>query len=237
MITEKQKQIFKLLIDSQNGHNINQIAKLTNSSVSWTYETLKLLAKQGHLIPFQVANSVMFKINFENKVTQKLLELIIIEERSQNKTQEHKVYTVKESSKNNDPIPDKPLYKVPKIMQEASSLKYQKLSDAGQSNFNYSSKSTMPMSSPNAYSVPKAGDVNAVLSGYAASGSGGIISGYAASSSSNQHYGSTGAVSPVSVESKVSDNVAKFTFNQHISHLTAGNAPGCRYCGPEIKII
>ncbi len=237
MLTEKQKQILKLLIYSERGYNINQIAKITNFSVSWTYETLKLLSKQGHLIPLQVANSVIFKVNFDNIMTQKLIELIVIEEKSQN-IQKAKIYATETNQEN-----------IPKIIQESKYFKnlYKKISDNPQSNINYSPKSTIPMSTPaaysfnsvqntgNAYSVPKAGDVNAVLSNYANVSN---VFGYNKNSelSEPKHYGSTGA-SPVSVESKVSNNVANFSFTQHISHLTGGNAPGCRYCGPEIKVI
>ena len=49
MITEKQKLIIRLLAKSKEGININQIAKSTKLSASWTYESLQLLLKSGLL--------------------------------------------------------------------------------------------------------------------------------------------------------------------------------------------
>ena len=224
MVTEKQKQIIELISESKEGYNINQIARLTNSSPSWTYEILKRLAQQGHLIPKQMGNAVFFTINTQNLVTQKIIELIKLETKSEIPKREEKQ---------------------PKIIQqiEHPTQKYER-----QKTINYVAPSINQTTAPNFYStssqptqtveygVTKANDVQGMLVNYAATGSGGLGYSNNTFSGGNQHYGSSGAPPINTLAGKISKNPIGFTFSQHTSEHNSGSSPGCRYCGPEMKI-
>ena len=224
MFTEKRKQILELVSESKEGYNINQIARLTNSSPSWTYEILKKLAQQGHLIPKQMGNAVFFTINTQNLVTQKIIELIRLEPKEIPKREE----------------------KQPKIIQqiEHPTQKYERQEAMNYTipvtnqtpNSNFYNTSTQQMQTA-VYGVTKANDVQGMLFNYAATGSGGL--GYSNTNTftgSNQHYGSTGAPPINTLSGKISENVTGFTFTQHTTSHNSGASPGCRYCRPEVKL-
>ena len=239
MITEKQKQILKALINEKEGCNINQIAKITKLSLSWTYETLKFLESQEFLISVKSGNAILFKINWKNPKAQKIVEFIEIEE-SYNKKQ----YTIEirenlESKKlamDSSPVN---FYSQNNQKQNIKSNPY--LTNQTTQGFSYSQVQQQNFSySPNIqtgsfYGIAPIGPqgVNAVLTQYAASGALGSFS-YA---SSQANYNQTQLVPPATLGSKVSGNISGFTLGDHTSTHVNNITPGCRYCGPEIKIV
>src|SRR3989338_8147180 len=82
MLTEKQKQIIRLLLTNKEGYNVNQIARILSISVSWTHETLKFLEREGILASAKIANSIFFKVNWNNPKAEKICDFIILDEQS-----------------------------------------------------------------------------------------------------------------------------------------------------------
>lgn len=210
MISEKQKQIIRLLLTSKEGYNVNQIAKILNISVSWTHETLKLLEKEGILLSVKIANSILYRLNWENQKTQKITELILLDEKKpveipeKTKYQNSQSFYTKAINQRGYTAPSQPT---------ATSNSYkQTLSQAQSANYN-------------ATPVGEQG-VNNVLFSYGTSGAFGSSKGYSASSPY-----SSSPVPSGTLGSKISSNVSGFSLPQHTSsHKSV--VQGCRYCGP-----
>lgn len=233
MITEKQKLIIKALMSKKEGCNINQIAKITNLSPSWTYETLKLLEKQGLLVSEKAGNAILFKINWNDLKAQKTAELIEIEDKPVNK--KYLIEDKKEISTINENLSPQRVdfYSAPK--QEQNSFSY---SGAVQQNFSYSQNQQNSFSysgqqGSNFYGVAPVGQqgVNAVLTQYAASGAFGNF--YSQSQSSPR---SSTQVPPSTLGSRISSNISGYNLSEHTSNHLSSSVSGCKYCGPGAKI-
>lgn len=221
MLTEKEKQILSLLKESKDGYNINQIAKLTKTSASWTHETLKKLEKQAHLKAKQLGNAVFYTLNQENAITKKFIEILELEN---GKTiQKEQVKTIEE---------------------KPQEQKYQNITPTNHITYNTANNSTQQgniyrtaTAQFSGYSVAKVNDVQGMLFAYAATGSGGL--GYSQGntfSGENAHYGSTGAPPIDTLSGKISKSTTGFTFSTHTVQHNSSNVPGCRYCGPTVTI-
>ena len=80
MISDKQKQIIRLLLTNKEGYNVNQIARILDISVSWVHDTLKQLEKEGVLKSAKKANAVLFSLNWGEPKTEKICELILLDQ-------------------------------------------------------------------------------------------------------------------------------------------------------------
>ena len=79
MITDNEKKILKFLLAHFNSdYSINEIAKKCNLAPNGAYEILKKFEEKEILLPKKIANSKSYKINFENRETNKLLELALL---------------------------------------------------------------------------------------------------------------------------------------------------------------
>ena len=239
MISEKQKQIIKALMNAKDGYNINQIARITNLSPSWTFETLKLLEKQGYLISVKLGNAVFFKMNWQDLKTQKVTELILLEEKYSATQKEYNVSTQNlEKIENNKTVQENTEPRV-EIKQNFYSKNEQL-----QNNFSYSPKiiqgnsfnynQSQQPSNGSLYGIVPIGSqgINSVLGQYATSGAFGSS---AYDSSSN--YNSINSVPPNSLGYRISNNIESFTLKDHTTSHINNAASGCRYCGPEVKIV
>ncbi|MBS3152554.1 winged helix-turn-helix transcriptional regulator [Candidatus Woesearchaeota archaeon] len=232
MLTEKQKQIIRLLLTNKEGYNVNQIARILSISVSWTHETLKFLEREGILASAKIANSIFFKVNWNNPKAEKICDFIILDEQSKEslikKDEKHTnkfENSVKITDKNNYGIANNPVSES-NVYSVGSNL----LSPTIESPY----RQAIINSNPNtfSYSVAPVGEqgVTSVLSAYANSGAFGT-SAY----SSNYNTSSNTPVPAGTLGSRISRNVSGFTLAMHTaSHKDVTNS-GCRYCGPEIK--
>ncbi len=217
MISEKQKQIIRLLLTNKEGYNVNQIARILNISVSWTHETLKLLEKEEILISLKIANSILYRLNWENQKTQKITELILLDE------------------KQPDKVIEKPITQTNKYQNFQSfytkAINQRGYTTSAQPNTVSASSYKQTISqtqSVNYNAVNPIGDqgVNNTLFSYGASGAFGPTSNYSASTP----YSST-KVPPETLGSRISRNVSSFNLAQHTSsHKSI--TQGCRYCEP-----
>ncbi len=222
MLTEKQKLILKLLLTNKEGYNVNQIARILNISVSWTHEALKILEKEGILMSEKRANALLFRINWVNPKAEKVCEFILLDTKPKVKdTEEAKEEKPKETPK-------------PSYAQIYNTIVSQGYSSVSSPIIDspYRQASTDSFSS-SGYNVAPVGDqgVNNVLSAYASQGAFGSSSGYSPASS----YSSI-PVPPGTLGSRISSNTSAFTLPMHTSQHKTVNTPGCRYCGPEIKL-
>ena len=79
MITNNEKKILKFLLAHFNSdYSINEIAKKCGLAPNGAYEILKKFEEKEILLPKKIANSKSYKINFNSKETNKLLELALI---------------------------------------------------------------------------------------------------------------------------------------------------------------
>ncbi len=79
MITNNEKKILRFLLANFNSdYSINEIAKKCSLAPNGAYEILKKLEEKEILLPKKIANSKSYKINFDSKETNKLLELVLI---------------------------------------------------------------------------------------------------------------------------------------------------------------
>ncbi|GEM_PF-5914176 len=220
MISEKQKKIIKLLLTHKQGYHVNQIARILNISVSWVHETLKHLESEGILVSEKLANSLFYKLNFENPKTEKIVEYILLDtssqvfqEQAENKPQEKQAVSLE----------TKQTYQT--VSQQNDSFKgYLPLGNSSTSSGSvYGSSSNTSFD----YSPLGSGGVNSVLASYASAGAFGGNFNY---SGANTYI--SGSVPSATLGSKVSTNVSGFTQVQHTSAHKIITV-GCRYCGPE----
>ena len=79
MITQNEKRILRfLLAHFARDFSINEIAKRCGLAPNGAYEILRKLEKKEILRSKKIANLKSYKINFANRETNKLLELILI---------------------------------------------------------------------------------------------------------------------------------------------------------------
>ena len=79
MITNNEKKILKfLLAHFNNDYSINEIAKKCGLAPNGAYEILKKFGEKEILLPKKIANLKSYKINFNSRETNKLLELALI---------------------------------------------------------------------------------------------------------------------------------------------------------------
>lgn len=237
MITEKQKQIIKLLLTNKEGYNVNQISRILDISVSWAHETLKLLEKEGMLISVKIGNAIFYKLNWENPKTEKICDFILLDTnqpiapKPQNKAE--KPLINQDSQPITSSVP-KPSYQNFYAKELGQSKGYSPTSNQPTPNIDspYRQATASQSFDQGTYNVAPVGEkgTNNVLFSYAKSGAFG--SSGAAYSSNEGYYGKGVAVPPDSIGSRVSNNISGFTIVQHTSaHKT--NVSGCRYCGPE----
>ncbi len=221
-------------MQSKEGLNINQTARTTGLSASWTFETLKLLEKQGYLISIKLGNAVFFRVNWNDLKTQKLIELIIVEDKLQinlpqtnykiveKKEEVTKVEVLKESfyQRQNNPI--------------SSSFSYGTQTQKG--NFSYGSNIQQGSIG---YGIAPAGSagVSSVLGMYASSGAFGSV-GYSGSNenAAEGRLHTEMKVPPDTLGSRVSRNVNSFSLKDHTSTHIERSVSGCKYCGPAIVV-
>lgn len=216
MISEKQRQIIKLLLTNKEGYNVNQIARLLNISVSWVHETLKLLEKEGILLSVRLGNAIFFRLNWQNQKAQKITELILLDEKEQ------------ETNKNTKDIVEKDFVRT--TVNPPVTPKEQSVYSNAVNQVNYSGSQTGVKSYGQASggynTINPVGQqgVSNVLFSYAESGA--FSSGYGSSSNT---YSRT-PVPSGTLGSRISGNVSSFTLSQHTtSHQKVTS--GCRYCG------
>jgi DNA-binding Lrp family transcriptional regulator len=228
MISDKQKQIIKLLLSNKDGFNVNQIARNLNISVSWVHETLKNLERDQILNSTRIANSVFFKVNWTNEKARKICEFIILDSPQDFKQKQESVEEI--SNKKNIVENPTPTYN---SRIETQNVKY------NATNSNAYVPSAPQQINPYQQSQQSAGfnyspvgeaGVNNVLSAYANSGA---FSGSAYGSKSGDYYGRS--VPQGSLGSIVSSNVSGFTIAQHTTQHSQQTS-GCRYCGPGPQI-
>ncbi|MBI2148897.1 winged helix-turn-helix transcriptional regulator [Candidatus Woesearchaeota archaeon] len=225
MITEKQKQIIRLLLTSKEGYNVNQIARILNISVSWCHETLKILERDGILSSVKIANSILFKINWQNPKAVKLCDFVIIDEetkyRNDNKDSEKLVI------KN---VTSYGFAPVSKTQDNAYSLGS---NSALKPNIDDPYRQAVTLQNSRNFSYAPVGEqgVNNVLFSYASSGAFGNPSPYSSAS-----VYSSSPVPPNSLGARVSGNTSGFTLPMHTANHMNNNVDGCRYCGPEPKL-
>ncbi len=79
MITNNEKRILRFLLAHFNSdYSINEIAKKCSLAPNGAYEILKKFEEKEILLPKKIANSKSYKINFNSRETNKLLELALI---------------------------------------------------------------------------------------------------------------------------------------------------------------
>ncbi len=234
MITEKQKQIIRLLLTNKEGYNVNQIARTLDISVSWVHETLKVLEKEGLLVSARIANAIFFKLNWENPKTEKICDFILLDEKPLQQP-------VTVSAQKQEEVADK----VSKVAPQEQNQSNQAFYNTQISNFRgyntSSNTSSGSIESPyrqamaaqgsnfGGYSTNPIGEsgVNNVLFSYAKSGAfNNPSSGYSSGGSTYR-----GAQVPAgTLGSRISKNVAGYTLNQHTS-AHKSTTKGCKYCG------
>lgn len=227
MLSEKQKQIIRLLLTSKEGYNVNQISRILNISVSWAHETLKFLEGEGVLNSVKIANSILFRINWDNPKTEKVCDFILIDDNSKNKD------LTEVKSLETKPILNKG-YNVISTTSKNDNVYSLGSSSSSPNNIDspYSQAKAIQNMSNFAYTPVPMGNqgVSNVLFAYASSGAFGGSSGYSASS----NYSSI-SVPPDTLGSRVSKNVSGFTLSMHTTEHKEAVNTGCRYCGPEIR--
>lgn len=86
MITNNEKKILKFLLTHFNSdHSINEIAKKCALAPNGAYEILKKFGEKEILTSKKIANSKSYKINFDSRETNKLLELALIPDYKESK--------------------------------------------------------------------------------------------------------------------------------------------------------
>lgn len=86
MITNNEKKILKFLLANFNSdYSINEIAKKCDLAPNGAYEILKKFGEKEILTSKKIANSKSYKINFDSRETNKLLELAIIPDYKESK--------------------------------------------------------------------------------------------------------------------------------------------------------
>ncbi len=79
MITNNERRILRFLLAHFNSdYSINEIAKKCDLAPNGAYEILKKFEEKEILSPKKIANSKSYKINFNSRETNKLLELALI---------------------------------------------------------------------------------------------------------------------------------------------------------------
>ena len=79
MLTENEKKVLRLLSVSFNkDFSINDIARGVFVTPNGAYKILKKFEKEGVLKAKKIANVKAYKLNFENEITSRLLELALI---------------------------------------------------------------------------------------------------------------------------------------------------------------
>jgi len=79
MITNNEKKILKFLLAHFNSdYSINEIAKKCSLAPNGAYEILKKFEEKEILTSKKIANSKSYKLNFNSRETNKLLELALI---------------------------------------------------------------------------------------------------------------------------------------------------------------
>ncbi len=86
MITNNEKKILRFLLAHFNSdYSINEIAKKCSLAPNGAYEILKKFEEKEILLPKKIANSKSYKINFDSRESNKLLELALIPDYKESK--------------------------------------------------------------------------------------------------------------------------------------------------------
>ena len=86
MITDNEKKILKFLLAHFNSdYSINEISKKCSLAPNGAYEILKKFGEKEILTSKKIANSISYKINFNSRETNKLLELALIPDYKESK--------------------------------------------------------------------------------------------------------------------------------------------------------
>jgi len=86
MITNNEKKILRFLLAHLNSdYSINEIAKKCGLAPNGAYKILKKFGEKEILTSKKIANSKSYKINFDSKETNKLLELVLIPDYKESK--------------------------------------------------------------------------------------------------------------------------------------------------------
>ena len=86
MITNNEKKILKFLLAHFNSdYSINELAKKCGLAPNGAYEILRKFEEKEILLPKKIANSKSYKINFNSRETNKLLELSLIPDYKESK--------------------------------------------------------------------------------------------------------------------------------------------------------
>lgn len=86
MISKNTKKILNYLLRNLELKNINQISRELKISVGSSFKILKELEKRKFILMENLGNANYYKINFSNSELIKILELILIEERTELKS-------------------------------------------------------------------------------------------------------------------------------------------------------
>lgn len=85
MASKNTSRIIRLLLRNTEkiGYNINQVAKALKISIGSSFKILKELEKNKIIIPQAIGNAKYYTLNLDNPETNKLCELLILEEKRQ----------------------------------------------------------------------------------------------------------------------------------------------------------
>ena len=81
MLSKNTGKIINYLLRELELKNINQISKKTKTSIGSAFKILKDLEKRERVLVKQMGNSKFYSLNFNNKETIKLCELLLLEEK------------------------------------------------------------------------------------------------------------------------------------------------------------
>src|SRR3989304_1158459 len=84
MISGNALKIVNFLLRNIQEYNINRIARELGISVGSAYKILKILEGKKLIEPKKLGNAMYYKLNLDNRETQKMSEIVLIESKSQN---------------------------------------------------------------------------------------------------------------------------------------------------------
>src|SRR3989344_1447120 len=237
MISEKQKQILRVLLGDEEGFKLGEVARILNIEASQIQETIKLLEREKIV----VEDKQKYRINWENKKAEEMCEFLLIDLEKKpelNKDEEKNDVTrvIEQEIKDGKMIeqekaPEITTYGIHNQATSTTGSIYQ-TANIEQGNAAPYQTNTNTINNTNSF-YNNGNQVNNVLGMYANPQSNNSLYGSSQGTTPGQ-YGSSGAANPGSIEATVSKTVGSYSYAQHTAHQNTGNVSGCRYCGTVI---
>jgi len=222
MISEKQKQILRVLLGDEEGFKLGEVARILNIEASQIQETIKLLEREKIV----VEDKQKYRINWENKKAEEMCEFLLID-------LEKKPELNKDEEKNDVTRVIEQEIKDGKIIEQEKAPEITTYGIHNQATSTTGSiYQTNTINNTNSF-YNNGNQVNNVLGMYANPQSNNSLYGSSQGTTPGQ-YGSSGAANPGSIEATVSKTVGSYSYAQHTAHQNTGNVSGCRYCGTVI---